>query len=259
MRVGWVSPTFPTPIGGAEMADRDMKVTAPEGVEIVDIDPFDDMPLLESCDRVVITRLPFSPPQEAVERLLAMEPVCRSWGIVPRVVGLHHLFTGARAYMAASDLHWRADSEWVECSRVLISPGYRNLETIDEVNREFEFHARWNRVVWAHRMVGHKGLDLAVEWAQKNDRWLHAMFNAPYLCVLEAVRKSTHFILLSKIIDAAPFAVIEAQLLGCELIVNSLVGGWFDGSIRERVESAPSDFWGLVIDDRIPENRLPQP
>jgi hypothetical protein len=66
--------------------------------------------------------------------------------------------------------------------------------------------------------------------------------------VLEEMARARWFLLLSTIYDAGPRAVIEAQILGCEVVLENV--GHFDEPpdvLAERIRNADRDFWGAVL------------
>jgi glycosyltransferase involved in cell wall biosynthesis len=75
---------------------------------------------------------------------------------------------------------------------------------------------------------------------------LEILMDRPREEVIAAMRRTMYFVLLSKIQDPGPFAVMEAQLCGCYLVLDN-VGSWPDADeLREVLNNADKDFWGLV-------------
>jgi hypothetical protein len=102
--------------------------------------------------------------------------------------------------------------------------------------------------LWAHRPEPHKGLDRAVEWAEQNHVDLEVVVGRPQEYVRHMMQLASHFVLLSHIFDPGPRSVMEAQLCGCELVVDN-VGYWDEPpeQLRERIDKADQAFWSLVL------------
>jgi len=243
-KVAWVTHTslFTGYIGGAEMADEAMIRRAPVGVNVTVMHPQNLPDDLESYDRVVISGM-VGLDIESIERLIAMSPV--SW--------LHHqqepmallrwLYEGSSYVVTLTPQHEEIERRWLPNARFAMNPGW--FDTTECVNLGKSMDA-----LWSHRDVWHKGLELAKDWAQKNDADLTILTDAPRMQVLNMMAIHRRFVLLSEIFDAGPRSVMEAQLSGCELVVNENVG-WFDEPVpqlRKRIEAADTEFWRLVCE-----------
>jgi hypothetical protein len=60
--------------------------------------------------------------------------------------------------------------------------------------------------------------------------------------------RAKYFILLSDVFDPGPRAVMEAQLSGCELILDNV--GYFDmgkAELRQEIDTAADRFWEVVL------------
>lgn len=76
------------------------------------------------------------------------------------------------------------------------------------------------------------------------------MTDRPRSEVLRAMSMCRFMVLISEIFDAGPRAVMEAQLSGCQIVVNSNVG-WFNESraaLEMRIQSSGQNFWGALLD-----------
>jgi len=108
-----------------------------------------------------------------------------------------------------------------------------------------------------------KGSNKAVEYAEKNNIPYETFSGVEYSEMLEKFSKAKGFIFLPEGSDTCPRTVIEAKLLGCELILNDNVQHkneeWFSGSRQETLEyleSRASVFWDAIY--KCMGNRIPQ-
>ena len=96
-----------------------------------------------------------------------------------------------------------------------------------------------------------KGTDLAESWCKENDKEYEVISNLSYSEVLRKLVQSEGFVYLPRGDDTCPRMVIEAKLLGCNLVLNDHVQhvkeAWFDtDNQRETVKylySARERFW----------------
>lgn len=99
-----------------------------------------------------------------------------------------------------------------------------------------------------------KGANLAEDWCKQNNKEYEIVWNVPYFQLLEKLASSQGFVYLPNGADTCPRMVIEAKLLGCQLILNEHVQhsneSWFHNddikSIREYLKSRPSVFWNEI-------------
>jgi len=243
MRVAWLAHhDLQNPEGGAEMTDIEMIEKAPEGVEVDVLHPAKvDESLLE-YDRVVVSRLEMMPPHLA-PLIAQTEPLFFSHGdVLPRTDATRHVVQRSKPFVAQSPLSLRSIEKWAGPINGIAEVPYMSLDGVREDEKA-------NFALWAARSVWHKGLDLAREWADRKGVRLMVMTGRPRSEVLDAMAEARWFVLLSKILDGGPRAVREAQLSGCELVVNENVGYWDiePEELRRRTLDAPRRFWMELI------------
>lgn len=77
-----------------------------------------------------------------------------------------------------------------------------------------------------------KGKDSAIEYCKKNNLDYELLWNLPYEDILEKLSRAEGFVYLPMGADTCPRMVIEAKMLGCNLILNEYVQHstepWFD-------------------------------
>ena len=99
-----------------------------------------------------------------------------------------------------------------------------------------------------------KGTKDAIEYAEKNKLEYFLAENLPYKEMLIALAASKGLIFLPPGKDTCPRLVIEAKLLGCELIINDNVQHateeWFEDKqvMFEYLASRPQFFWNEIIE-----------
>jgi hypothetical protein len=242
--------------GGAEWIDRQMLSRIPREVTRTTLlhPGFSVMPdtreMLADADRVLVTGMRF-PPDELL-LLAATQPV----------VWVHDMeFTAHPFNDFASDLillsdwhrerqeaHIRRSEQWVG-PRMHVNPGW--FDTTPFFEGEFiPPEERPHEALWAHRGIWHKNLAGAGAWANENEIQMWVLMGQPRERVVEAMKQSRRFVLLSLIEDPSPLSVMEAQLAGCEPVVNDLVGMWSldRDELREVFDNADTAFWRVVLD-----------
>ena len=249
MKVGWLSHQWPTPddtparpgllpgrwAGGAEMLQELMRSKAPEGVEIVPVDSRGPLDSLQGCDVIVASGLELLG-DEDLRRLEAFRPVL--WLMSPFHIRFERLFSVGRPVWASEAL--RASAGF---SGGPVCPGWWDTSAVPEAR------TRDCDALWAHRDVWHKGEGAAREWAAREGRTLTVLKNRPRPEVLHAMAGADTFVLLPTIVDPCPTAVIEAEIAGCNIVVNSLVGRT---PVRGRqanieyIEGCADRFWEYV-------------
>lgn len=246
MRVAWVAnhQIGQGVIGGAEMADEAMIARAPRGVEVTH---HRYAPLREHYDRVVVTRPDNMGPDEAA-CLVEHEPVLWPHGVMADVApaSAKVLLPAARAFVALSPQHltWERD-HWGDLlpSVCAVNPGWFDVTECRPAAEKQDI------ALWPHRDIWHKGLRQAVAWARTRGVPLRVMSDRPRERVLEAMGVSRWVVLLSLIRDPGPRTVIEAQLSGCEVVVNEMVGYFAEPPevLSRRIARADADFWEVVL------------
>ncbi len=97
-----------------------------------------------------------------------------------------------------------------------------------------------------------KGRDLTVKYAEKNDLNYELVWGLPHKELLKKLAISRGLIYLPPGRDTCPRLIIEAKLLGCELILNDYVQhrheAWFETkeSILKYLKSRTKVFWSTV-------------
>lgn len=223
------------------MTDQRLIELAPKGVkcEIFERPPEH----LGDFDRIVVTGTEgFS----AVEMryLSYFEPVIYSHSIQSKGEDRRHLFESASHFIALNPMHLERERQWVNLptSKCYCIPPTVNPD-------DFHVGEKKDYVLWAHRNAYHKGLSKAMAWAKQRNLPIRVMYDVSKEEVAAAMAEARWFILLSTIFDAGPRAVIEAQLSGCELILDN-VGYWDVSSeeLRGLVNNAPINFWGVITE-----------
>lgn len=99
-----------------------------------------------------------------------------------------------------------------------------------------------------------KGFDQSEQWCKDNRKEYEVVWNLPYEELLEKLSVSEGFVYLPRGMDTCPRMVIEAKLLGCELVINDNVQHryeeWFNTEnlleIEEYLYSCRDLFWSTV-------------
>ena len=99
-----------------------------------------------------------------------------------------------------------------------------------------------------------KGFEAAKKWCEDNKKQYEVVWNLPYEQLLDKLAHSEGFVYLPAGADTCPRMVIEAKLLGCELVMNEHVQHkdeeWFSTKnleeIHEYLYAAPELFWKAI-------------
>ena len=238
MRVAWVTHRPFDDFGGAERADRMMLLRRPEDVQVTVVRPGGVDEDLGEFDRVVVAGV-YGFSSGELRILARLKPIV--WAHDMQFTG-HWLYDEAEHFIALNAVHleWEKEKSLFKRTKLHINPGWMDTAELFP-GEKVELTA-----LWAHRNIDHKGLDLAMKWADEGPMELEILIDRPREEVITAMRRAMYFVLLSKIQDPGPFAVMEAQLCGCKLILDS-VGSWPDADeLREVLNNSDKDFWGLV-------------
>jgi len=246
MNIAWLTHREWGQSGGAEMCDYDMAMRRPDGVKLTVMFPggvTDDLP---DFDRVVVTGW-YGFSRRELNLIQDVAHKTTLWVHDEQMKG-HWLYEVASNIIMASPAHAKNDLEGVTIrGKVHVNPGWMDIDEIFDIAAEAP-RERY-MALWAARPVPHKGLDLAAKWSHDNNVPLEVLVGRPREYVLRKMTEREYFVLLPHIFDAAPRTVMEAQLLGCELVINEKVG-WFDETQEElaaRLTSADKDFWEVVL------------
>lgn len=251
MRVAWVSHQWPEEprnrgrgllsgrwAGGAEMTTEEMICARPDGVEMLLLSSRGDLDLMSTADVVVVAATE-ELPDRSLRLLEEMRPVlwlrstqqerCRT--LVERA----RLVVWASHEMARS-FGWRDDYE--VCSAPM---------DVTEIPRGVP---KEDFALWAARDVWHKGRKNAQAWAADAGVPLVELDDVPRETVLEHMGRARWFVHLPVgFVDPCPRTVIEAEIAGCELVVNDLVGRVpvrGADAVAEYVSGQAERFWGWV-------------
>jgi hypothetical protein len=243
VNVAWITHRKWEPVGGAEMCDIDMAMRRPENVKLTVMWPGgigDDLP---DFDHVIVSGW-YGFSSRELNRIQDVAHKTTIWAHDSQMNG-HWLYSVCHNLVFSSKQHMAHDLEGMEYKgRTFVNPGWMDMDEIYSI-----MGGDRDGALWAHRPIPHKGLDLAAEWALENDVRLDVLVGRPRKEVLEAMASHKYFVLLSHIFDSGPRSVMEAQLLGCELVINDNVG-WFNESPAElasRLHTADKQFWEVVI------------
>lgn len=98
-----------------------------------------------------------------------------------------------------------------------------------------------------------KGKEDAIKWCQENQKDFEVIWDLPYEEVLGKLAAAEGFVYLPRGGDTCPRMVIEAKLLGCEVVTNSNVQheneSWWRGSpesIRDYLLQRPIALWSTL-------------
>lgn len=224
------------------MADEAMIGQAPDSVRVAVLHTESLPPSLYQYDRVVVSGV-MGLNHEAVQKLVDVDLTCWLHHEMPQHPTLAWMFQEAKWTIALTDRHAEHEAQWAHGVNWATNPGWFDTSECYETDK-------FGDTLWAHRDVWHKGLYAARDWAVSNDAHLTVLMNASRQEVLFEMARHQRFILLSEIFDPCPRAVMEAQLSGCELVVNDRVG-WFDEPkdvLKDRIDNAGREFWRLVCE-----------
>jgi hypothetical protein len=220
-----------------------MIAQAPEGVEVVRFRLPSDLPDLSQFDRVVVgstERLS----NRNVDDLIPHKPVVWVRSSQPRSMMV--LFRAARLIMWPSHecARWH---DWFDLPYE-ISPAPLDVTKIPRDVPKEDF------ALWAGRSVGHKNEAGARAWAEERGINFVAITNADRDAVLEAMGRARWFVHLPVgLIDPCPRTVIEAEIAGCEIVANDLVGRTPVRGAEANaayIDKSAERFWGFVLNGR---------
>jgi hypothetical protein len=215
-----------------------MRLKAPEGVEIVEVQVRGDWDALEDCDRIVAASVNGMPPLRKL-KLEQMAPVL--WFMSPVHPHTRRLVDSARMVLWASEGLRNAAGIGPDG---IICPGWWDTSEVPRDVPKEDF------ALWAGRDVPQKGEHLARAWAEQQGVELVTLKRRPRAEVLEHMGRARWFVMLPEgPFDPCPTTVIEAEIAGCEIIANDLVGRTPVRGAQanvEYIESLPDLFWSAV-------------
>lgn len=225
--------------GGAEMTSEEMRDQRPEDVDLLLLDSRQDLGPARHADVVVVAATELIP-VEAYPFLAGLRPLL--WLRSPQAPVARDLVESAgRVLWASHEMArshgWRLD-DYEVCSAPL-DP----TEVPRGVPKE-----PW--ALWAARDIWHKGRDAAREWAEGAGVELRELTDVPRPTVLEAMGRARWFVHLPVgFVDPCPRTVIEAEIAGCELVLNERVGRVpvrGADAVAEYVAGSAGRFWSWV-------------
>lgn len=121
---------------------------------------------------------------------------------------------------------------------------------IDELKNESKKRAGWV-VLGSSSWI--KGFEDAETWCKENGKEYSIVWNLPYEKILKKLSESEGFAYLPRGGDTCPRMVIEAKLLGCEVVTNDNVQHaseeWYlaaPDAVCDYLRQRPEVFWGEV-------------
>jgi hypothetical protein len=244
VKVAWLTHrAWDAAAGGAEACDVAMVQRKPKGVEVTVIWPGGVDERLLDFDRVVVSGFygyrgrEFNIMQDVGHKTTL-------WNHDVQMEG-HWFPSVVKNWVFCSPGHrdYELSKQDSKPKNVFLNPGWMDLTKLALHQPDIRRDA-----LWAHRPVEHKGLDLAANWSRSKMIPLDVMVGQPRDAVLRAMTTHKYFVLLSHIFDAAPLAVMEAQILGCELVVNENVGRYDDrDDLIRRIDESDKDFWEVAL------------
>lgn len=98
-----------------------------------------------------------------------------------------------------------------------------------------------------------KGREAAIKWCKDNEKEFEVVWNVPYDEMLGKLAAAEGFVYLPLGGDTCPRMVIEAKLLGCEVVVNQNVQHsnekWWQSSpddVCDYLKGRPRVFWSII-------------
>ena len=169
----------------------------------------------------------------------------------------------AAFYQAADVVFWMSDAQrlrYIERFPALLN--HRNsivlssvfdqqfFDKIDAIKNSSSERSGWV-VLGSQSWI--KGFDDAVKWCEDNGKSFQSYWDVPYDQMLNTLASAEGFVYLPKGGDTCPRMVIEAKLLGCEVVTNDNVQHaseiWWQGSPDEicaYLKGRPDVFWDTI-------------
>ena len=163
---------------------------------------------------------------------------------------------GAKATWWMSDnqlKHYQSKFEFLKNDKHRVLSSVFSRGTLDYI-RSFEFNKKNNKWIILNSPSWIKGADDGIEYAKENNLDYELVWGLKYEELLEKLANSKGLIFLPKAGDTCPRMVIEAKLLGCELVLNDNVQHkdepWFatKETAFEYLEKRTSIFWSRIED-----------
>lgn len=166
-------------------------------------------------------------------------------------------------YQAADAIFWMSEQQRARYTeRFPNLLGHRNshvlssvfdsrfFEKIEQLKSESSDRSGWI-VLGAQSWI--KGYEDAVKWCEDNGKKFQSYWDVPYEELLDVMSRSEGFVYLPRGGDTCPRMVIEAKLLGCEVITNDNVQHaaekWWNANpddVCDYLKGRPDVFWGAI-------------
>jgi glycosyltransferase involved in cell wall biosynthesis len=98
-----------------------------------------------------------------------------------------------------------------------------------------------------------KGYEDAVKWCEDNNKQFQSYWDVPYEELLDVMSRAEGFVYLPRGGDTCPRMVIEAKLLGCEVVTNDNVQHaaekWWNthpDAVCDYLKGRPDVFWAVI-------------
>lgn len=244
--IGWVSHQWPSDggsavpgllpgrfAGGAEILQESMRSKGPEVVALDTRGPVS----FDGFDRLIVAG-PELLTDEQIQTLVPLKPLV--WLMSPPHRRLLPLLE------AASPLVWASPEmmgwfPWAPSGEVC--SGWFDTSQVEAAGKV-------PMALWAARNHPQKGRGNAHAWAVNAGLPFKALTGVPRETVLAEMGRASHFVLLPWAIpDPCPTTVIEAEIAGCEVVTNRLVGRVpvrGPDAVRAHIEGHAERFWGWL-------------
>ena len=228
--------------GGAEASDRDMLRHRPEGVEVTLVRTGGVLDgRLDNFDYIVAAGLWGFTSRE----LNALKAMGFTYWVHDTQLAGHWIYEDATNLIFLTPGHGEFElskNPLIQKPKIFYNPGWMDTSKCFSA-------AKQEYALWASRPDPNKGLDLATKWAADKGIELKVLTSVTRDQVLGAMAEAKYFVLMPHLYDAGPRSIMEAQLCGCEIVVNENVGMWDEpwNDLQARITRAPEEFWNVVL------------
>lgn len=254
MNVGWLYDDT-SHVGGAELTQREFRVAAPAGVEVIDCPPGR---VTSGLDRYVIHNCVLYPVRD-LERI-GTAPTTKYWHDVgphlrPEVLEWLEENATPLCCSPVQAIHMQLDD--VDCVPPPVNLARFRAAARARVHGNGERHGAVSVAAW--RNFG-KAAHRAAEWAQQREQTLdfygpgtfapNGSTEVTYDAMPDLLARYQTFVFLPTVLEPFGRLVAEAWAAGCQVITNNLVGAkWWITQDPTALETAAADFWRLVLND----------
>ena len=147
--------------------------------------------------------------------------------------------------------HYQSKFEFLKKNKHRVLSSVFSDDTLDYI-KSFDLSKKNDKWIILNSPSWIKGAEDAVEYAKKNNLEYELVWGLKYEDLLEKLANSRGLIFFPKAGDTCPRMVIEAKLLGCELVLNDNVQHkdeeWFSTkeSVYEYLSTRPTVFWDQI-------------